>query len=165
MATCTCLILLFYGVNNIANRIACYRDMDLFWPQMQMVPLSSELTILDPSGLQANRFDWIRASDWVANASERRPWRQVRQLYLNIQHRMASPFSWDNVFVFDPSFKSHKMIVPSTEPAIRLEKGSKTIALNVCNNSPKRYGKCFSAKVPNCYAIRLTCKPDARTPP
>lgn len=89
------------------------------WPQTHTEPLSSELTIVRPSGLigcgvvlkYAQRNFEIAKSQSVEEKMKKRMYNN----HLNKHDRMASPFSCDKIFVFDPSARSHRMIVPSTD--------------------------------------------------
>lgn len=79
------------------------------WPHTHTEPLSSELTIVRPSGL----IDFVFTRE--IHLKFRNLHIEKPTIYLNKHERMASPFSCDKIFVFDPSARSHKMIVPSTD--------------------------------------------------
>lgn len=84
--------------------------MDLFCPQTHTVPLSSELTILSPSGLRNFIDNWTVSEKKIGVQKS-----SQKYTHLNKQQRIASPFSCDKIFVFVPSVKSHSIIVPSTD--------------------------------------------------
>lgn len=87
------------------------------WPQTHTDPLSSELTMVRPSGLidmQPHRPKY-KHTIFVLKYAKKFHKKQNHKIYLNKHERMASPFSCDKIFVFEPSARSHKMIVPSTD--------------------------------------------------
>lgn len=94
---------------HVIKKEEVYREIDLFCPQIQTVPLSSELTIFAPSGLMI----WNKIQDICYYFKIEL--NLIFLLYLNIQHRIASPFSCDKMLVLLPSVKSHKTMVPSTD--------------------------------------------------
>lgn len=100
-----------------------YLVMDLFCPHTHTVPLSSELTIFSPSGLKKWNYDLItipkrkkgnRQNEGNCNKNCSHSHTRTNT-HLNKQQRIASPFSCDKIFVFDPSVRSHSIIVPSTD--------------------------------------------------